>query len=93
MKTVLIKRDRKNKIIYHSGTIKTDDDLNIDGFEIYKVGRQKKPKKPGEGLYCPYCQTWNKWIKIEGFKLCPICYMGINDYYVQTYNNLWGSRR
>lgn len=93
MKTVLIKRDRSGKIIYHSGTIKSDSNLDIEGFESYKIGSQKEPDKPGDGIYCPYCTEWSKWIKIKGFKLCPICYMGIEDYYVQTYNNLWGSKR
>lgn len=54
----------------------------------------KKKKKRGQ-LYCPYCRDYRKFkpIKKKGYVTYPRCVeCGISneDFYVKTYNNLWG---
>lgn len=40
--------------------------------------------------YCPYCGEERRYKTDElGNKVCPVCLISSNDFYVKTFNNLW----
>lgn len=48
-----------------------------------------EPKRKGT-FYCPYCGEERRFYNTEyGSKICPICRVSDNDYYVKNYNGLW----
>lgn len=100
--TVIVKRDRKKRIVYNSGKIYLKERNSVDlfleeakerGLEAYEIRLKQplyKPEGEGDGYFCPYCGNWEYWVSLEdAAKHCPVCGMSDHDYYVKTVNNLW----
>lgn len=97
---VLVKRNKKGNINFSSGIIyfthkRAMDKLTqaLEGeYEIHypNVYKAVPTETPGKGYWCPYCRTWEFWkADGNGYKVCPVCGMSDNDYYVRVYNKLW----
>lgn len=100
--TVIVKRGRKNSIVYNSGKIYLSERSSVEvfldeaekrGLEAYEI-RLKSPlyepgDSKGDGYFCPYCGNWEFWIRKDDTKHCPICGISDHDYYVKKANNLW----
>lgn len=100
--TIVVNRDRKEKIVYNSGKIyfqeKTSVDLFLEeaearGLEAYEIKLKSPLYEPGpeggDGYFCPYCGNWEFWVSMEDAKHCPVCGISNHDYYVKKANDLW----
>lgn len=101
--TVIIKRDRKQRVVYNSGKIYLREKSSVElfleeaksrGLEAYEV-KLRPPlhevsESSGAGYFCPYCGKWEYWVSLEdSAKHCPICGISDHDYYVKNANHLW----
>jgi len=99
---VVISRGKKGRIIYNSKLIYFYHEKALHHFikvlgsleyVLVDVAQHHNFVEKGNGYWCPYCQQWEYWKATEGgYKKCPICGVSDSDYYVKTYNNIWGSR-
>lgn len=100
---ILRKKGPRSKIVYNTGLIipstsqeekRLEDFLKSQELEVIEVNLVC-PTPPSEsssirGYYCPYCKHWEYWKTTLLGKVCPICGISTNDYYVKNYNHLWG---
>lgn len=40
-------------------------------------------------LWCPYCGSWQTFIKWADYKKCPVCHISTEDFHTKTENGLW----
>lgn len=96
---VALLRDKRQRISYTSGLTyfssaeemhKHTSEFIKRGFEIVEVDVQTAhpPETTGRGIWCPYCQRWELWVKDEGYTVCPLCGMTNKDFYVKRFNRL-----
>lgn len=101
--TVIVKRDRKKRVVYNSGKVYLRERNSVDlfleeaeerGLEAYEIRLRPpfhEPEGEGDGYFCPYCGNWEFWVSGEDTRHCPICGMSDHDYYVKKANDLWTS--
>lgn len=97
---VLVRRSKKGNIAFNSGLIRFRHREALQDllgevkpyYEIYPVSvwLAYEPDKPGRGIWCPYCRTWNEWKHSgdTGYRHCPICNISDSEFHVKQYNSL-----
>ena len=77
--TVIVKRDRKKRVVYNSGKVYLRERNSVDlfleeaeerGLEAYEIRLRPpfyEPGGEGDGYFCPYCGNWEfwEWITLE----------------------------
>ena len=101
--TVIVKRDKKKRVVYNSGRVYLRERNSVDlfleeaeerGLEAYEIRLRQplyEPEEEEDGYFCPYCGNWEFWVSGEDAKHCPVCGMSDHDYYVRKANDLWTS--